>query len=338
MSLATRCTACGTTFRVVQDQLRVSEGWVRCGRCDTVFDAVSNLIDLDTPATVEPPAPVRTPRAEAPPPAVVESAPIDIHRLLSREDQQAPAGPALHDGNNLVDEPDDALAAPAAVAARQTDPPDPVAAPPARAVAADVPAPSRAAEALAATPMPPPMARPAAVPAVAPTFLREAEREARWNSPAMRAALAGSSLILSIMLVMQVVHHERDAIASWSPTAASWLRSACARWNCSIEPVRRIGDLSIETSALSKVPGQPQSVRLTLSLHNRADIDLALPAVELNLTDAQGKLIARKALMPQDFRIDPPVVGAASARPLQLVLSTTGDARVAGYTVELFYP
>ena len=45
MSLATRCTACGTVFRVVQDQLRVSEGWVRCGRCTEVFNAVENLVD-----------------------------------------------------------------------------------------------------------------------------------------------------------------------------------------------------------------------------------------------------------------------------------------------------
>ena len=29
MSMATRCTSCGTIFRVVQDQLKVSEGWVR---------------------------------------------------------------------------------------------------------------------------------------------------------------------------------------------------------------------------------------------------------------------------------------------------------------------
>ena len=47
MSLATRCTACGTIFRVVQDQLRVSEGWVRCGRCAEVFDAREQLFDLD---------------------------------------------------------------------------------------------------------------------------------------------------------------------------------------------------------------------------------------------------------------------------------------------------
>ena len=46
MSLATRCTACGTVFRVVQDQLKVSEGWVRCGRCDEVFNALEGLFDL----------------------------------------------------------------------------------------------------------------------------------------------------------------------------------------------------------------------------------------------------------------------------------------------------
>ena len=50
MSLATRCTACGTIFRVVQDQLRVSEGWVRCGRCAEVFDAREQLFDIDREA------------------------------------------------------------------------------------------------------------------------------------------------------------------------------------------------------------------------------------------------------------------------------------------------
>ena len=58
MNLATRCTACGTMFRVVQDQLKVSEGWVRCGRCQAVFNAQENLFDLehDTPPPWQPPA------------------------------------------------------------------------------------------------------------------------------------------------------------------------------------------------------------------------------------------------------------------------------------------
>ncbi len=52
MSLVTRCPACATTFKVVRDQLRISDGWVRCGRCSHVFDATLDLRDLDA----EPPA------------------------------------------------------------------------------------------------------------------------------------------------------------------------------------------------------------------------------------------------------------------------------------------
>ena len=42
-SLVTRCPACGTLFKVVPDQLRISEGWVRCGQCDEVFDAQAQM-------------------------------------------------------------------------------------------------------------------------------------------------------------------------------------------------------------------------------------------------------------------------------------------------------
>ncbi|MEY4736119.1 MAG: hypothetical protein RL302_438 [Pseudomonadota bacterium] len=58
MSLITRCPACSTMFKVVPDQLRVSDGWVRCGQCDEVFDAnahLQSLEDAQTPAPVKPP-------------------------------------------------------------------------------------------------------------------------------------------------------------------------------------------------------------------------------------------------------------------------------------------
>jgi predicted Zn finger-like uncharacterized protein len=69
MSLATRCTACGTVFRVVQDQLRVSEGWVRCGRCQEVFNAREGLFDLDREGLVPARAAGDSAAAAAPPPA-----------------------------------------------------------------------------------------------------------------------------------------------------------------------------------------------------------------------------------------------------------------------------
>lgn len=42
-ALMTRCPACGTTFKVVSEQLRLSEGWVRCGHCSEIFDASANI-------------------------------------------------------------------------------------------------------------------------------------------------------------------------------------------------------------------------------------------------------------------------------------------------------
>ena len=74
MSLATRCGTCGTTFRVVQDQLRISEGWVRCGRCDAVFNALDSLVDLDAQAAT----PLR------PGPSVAGSARADLASPAAR--------------------------------------------------------------------------------------------------------------------------------------------------------------------------------------------------------------------------------------------------------------
>ena len=45
MSQVTRCPSCGTRFKVVADQLRISQGWVRCGVCQDVFDATQSLLE-----------------------------------------------------------------------------------------------------------------------------------------------------------------------------------------------------------------------------------------------------------------------------------------------------
>ena len=39
MSIITQCPQCATQFRATPQQLRASEGWVRCGQCEQVFDA-----------------------------------------------------------------------------------------------------------------------------------------------------------------------------------------------------------------------------------------------------------------------------------------------------------
>lgn len=72
MSQITRCPSCSTMFKVVADQLRISDGWVRCGYCKQVFDAAAYLQaqppaalmpDLALDKLRAPPQPVR--RAES---------------------------------------------------------------------------------------------------------------------------------------------------------------------------------------------------------------------------------------------------------------------------------
>jgi predicted Zn finger-like uncharacterized protein len=49
-------------FKVVPDQLRMSDGWVRCGQCNEVFDANANLYnETDAAAVPTPPAPPPVP-------------------------------------------------------------------------------------------------------------------------------------------------------------------------------------------------------------------------------------------------------------------------------------
>ncbi len=46
MSLVTKCSSCGTTFRVTSQQLQAHNGRVRCGNCMTVFDGLQALVTL----------------------------------------------------------------------------------------------------------------------------------------------------------------------------------------------------------------------------------------------------------------------------------------------------
>jgi predicted Zn finger-like uncharacterized protein len=50
--MLTQCPNCQTTFRVTTEILRVADGQVRCGRCQTQFDALERLIDENEAAEV----------------------------------------------------------------------------------------------------------------------------------------------------------------------------------------------------------------------------------------------------------------------------------------------
>ena len=338
-SLATRCSACGTVFRVVADQLRVSEGWVRCGRCSQVFNALEGLVDLDTGLPrregaglaaeggalgfdVAQPA-ARPGSPPPPPPAAARPTPSpDLPRGFSADD-------GLFGGGAPADVPDDGAdiahagesapaAAPAPRPARD------------RGHRPRAPAPAAALDDLRAEP------------ALAPSFVRQADRAARWRHPGVRAALAGVALLAAMLLAAQVAHTWRDRLAARVPALAPLLEWGCTWVGCELGPARVLDALSVESSGLLRVE-RSNLYKLQVSLRNRADHPVALPALDLSLTDARGQLVARRVLQPADLGASaatiPPGRDLALQATLQSTAAADGSSRViAGYTVEMFYP
>ena len=407
MSLATRCPSCDTVFRVVQDQLRVSEGWVRCGRCNGVFNAAEVLFDIDSGATVgaelgrpgpaagatEPrPTPAalsatalapafaptgRQPAVPPPPqpaPAPAWSAPTtgatanpawpggrqepqfdantdidaDADPRWPRSDHaeepllRAPSRHQVDTTDGLVDEiviTDHVPTVPRAQLA--TSPADSSSAPWSPAlpalrqaaladqgsVRADFSVAAAAAASAAAAPSP--------VQAL-PSFLRTAERDALWRRPAMRAAAAIGVVLLAIVLVLQAAVLWRDTLAARWPASAPALTALCQLVGCSVQPLRRIEALAVHSSGLNRLEGSTL-YRLQVVLQNRADTALMMPALDLTLNDAQGKPIARRVLQAAELGAPQTVLQASEELPIKALLST-GERRVDGYTLELFYP
>lgn len=319
MSLATRCPSCGTVFRVVQDQLKVSEGWVRCGRCDEVFNALEGLFDLerDSPpewsdsrqmSPVEPPGADEAPD-DQPDPSLVDRIDEQIFgtprrtgfgALTGLASPDRSRGPDFADARFDTDVPADALG--------------PVMLDPSTVGSEESTAPSDD----------------------APAFVREAEREARWQSSAARKALVGLLLLLTAGLGAQAAHQFRDGLAARVPSAEPALQAWCRWAGCSIDAPRRLDQIVVESTALAK-GATAEIFRLNVVLRNKAPTAAALPWIDLSLTDANGQLVARRALSPDDLRAGSKAMRAGAEVSLQTALST-GAWRVTGYTVEIFYP
>lgn len=336
MSLATRCSACGTVFRVVQDQLKVSEGWVRCGRCGEVFNALEGLFDLEgnsgpvplgreapasAPSLPEPPESRHDSLTEPTPEPVPSGTAGGVDVEFGADDPTPGAGP--HDSPE-ADAPTTAIDTQVDSRVESSF----GGSAPASGYTLDLVDSQVPDDALVSTELP---AEPA------PSFLREEARAAQWQRPRVRRALALLALLLALILGTQVAVQQRDEIAARWPAAAPLLQSACGLLGCEIDAPRVLEALVVESSGLTRVEGAPL-YRLQVALRNRATTAVLTPALDLTLTDLRGDVVARRVLVASDFGGSSPRRLAPGEDWSALAVLDLGDARVAGYTVELFYP
>ncbi len=298
MSLITRCPACGTMFNVVSDQLKVSQGWVRCGQCAVVFDASLHLQTEKAPQ-IEPAVTYLERETVTVPPA--SAAVID---------------PILKSASPASLEVQDSSYAEEVSAAFKRSDTDLVAGPESQA--------------------------PDAVPQDV-SFVRDARRQAFWRKPLVRVVLAFVALFLTALLALQWAVQQRDSLAAFEPRLKPALQAVCEVLACSVGPMRQIEAIVIDSSSFNKI--NDSVYRLSFSLKSTSVTSVAMPSLEVTLTDTQDQAVIRRVLTPAQFGVASGLLGAGAefsgALTLQLTPSEAGSAtarRIAGYRLLAFYP
>lgn len=281
MSLKTRCPACDTVFKIVPDQLKVSQGWVRCGRCAEVFDAAARAATTaEATDKTDPWQQARVPEVSLP----IENAQIAPENIASQ---------AINTPTNIT----------------------------------FTPHPDKTETYL--------------------SFVRVAKNKAFWLKRNVITSLRAACVALAGLLFFQVVFSQRNHLAAANPAIKTSFESLCQAIGCKIEPFKNIDAFKIDSSSFQKAqttaaePASAQVFALKLTLKNSSDMPVAMPAVELTLTEAGDKPVLRRVLLAKDFGFNSTALAANGDWTGEMKLAVTSNPDmppVSGYRVFLFYP
>jgi predicted Zn finger-like uncharacterized protein len=329
MSFITQCPSCETQFKVAPDQLKISEGWVRCGQCQHVFDASLNL----QPWWPEPePEPTQ--------------APEQPHESYAQDsDTPLEGGPALADSESAVwgGEP-----APDALQEPRFD--MPTESPQSHGHESEPREPSfeeasdqdqQDVQAQPITPSAPESTEPTEPSAAAqplPSFIKRAMEKAYWHQTSVRLTLYALIAVLLLVLGAQWFYRNKDDWAANHANLRPVLHGVCVVLRCQVNLPRKLSEVVIDSSSF--VRRESNRFAFQLMLRNRAEVEVAMPTLELTLTDIENEVIARRIIPPADWPEQPTSLAAQAEWPLQLelLLDVPPTQIVTGYQAELFYP
>jgi predicted Zn finger-like uncharacterized protein len=367
MTHKARCPACSTVFAISSEALGASGGWVRCGRCSEVFDAVvhryqGGSADPDSLAerlALQLQTPVQQPAGHG---AKAANRPSRIE-VTSTPDATSPNLPTDADtGANafaptvLADFPTKFLAAN-----------DPLPTPPVKSprrknsdathaskrekvgragsdIAIDTPR-AKAESAPFTRPVEPVVAHTS--PSVTPPLLSEFVRRGFDNVDRQPLQLWLWTLLaivsLSGLLAMQFALTMRHELAAHYPASKATLTALCKPFGCSVNPLAALDAITIDASSFQELPSNSSSLNFELkwSVTNHALYPVARPAFELTLNDVLDRPLIRRVLLPTELGAVEPELAAegtwTGAMNLRVQPPNAG-VKISGYRLTAFYP
>ena len=306
--MLTQCPNCQTTFRVTSEILRVADGQVRCGRCQTQFDALERLIDENDAGEIQSGRFLRPSRTSPPPEQ------IDVEEPAEREDitlegrhieitgtyrslDDASGHPQLREESSEewieIEDPEQQAQPEGEIEVIETFD------------AADA-EPIQNEDALAAED---------ATDDLESESLAESPSEVDLFQTRQRRAAAPAwkwlATPLALLLVMQAVHHYRATLARHPGVGAS-LVGLYAALGLSLTPEWSLHAYEIRQWGVVSDPATPGTLRVRASITNLADFAQPYPLLKLVLEDRWGDQVRARAFEPAEY-LDP---GAAPERLL----------------------
>lgn len=345
MSLLTRCPACSTIYKVVPDQLRISQGWVKCGQCGDIFDATQHLVHIEAmppvqsrdPAQAHATRPMETDALRA---SSQERERLDIAAQLKQEapvdeDVEQNVSVAEFERTREFDDPQVSTGA----GSQATGEPDYEAFDPrtdqAAAQVENVPENASLGE-LAKTDH---VLPDATLGSEEPSFVRHARRVLFWRRPWVRVVLLVWTLVLLLGLVVQWIYQERHLLSASHPQLVPALQKFCEVTGCALAPMQRIESVVIDAASFNQIA--TSRYRLSVTLKNSAEVPLAPPSIELTLTDLQERVVVRRVFAARELDNSVNLLRPASVWQVDIALNLSDEAiarRVVGYRVLAFYP
>lgn len=251
----------------------------------------------------------------------------------------------------LAPEQGNTLAAP-------TPAPPPVAAAPVSAPAASAPASPQAPVQPRAADIPPtqgptPALAPAATPsATAPPAVQPQPAPASSDAPAAATPAArslrkptvaqmwsGGAVALAVLFAIQLAFGYRSELSARYTSWRSAFTSICDRLGCSVTLPQRPDLVRIEASDVHMIDSsRPQLIQLTATLRSYASYDLAYPALDLVLTNANEHALARRIFTPDEYldQTRDPQSGISANAEITVALDLdTGNLNAAGFRLDL---
>lgn len=307
----TRCPQCAAAFKITAAQLDAKKGKVRCGACNSIFNATQ---------TLEPILPTQAvPTLEVPPTfsVAVPAKPFSVKPSTFRSLTPEKSRPSVY------------YPAPLIVKAKKPS---------------DLEQKSNASERL--EPTWESGLDKTTTPQEAATLAAPIKGEAStdWlkpKYPPMYRAMKIGVVICFLILAIQIVYLSREAWVARFPSQLIHAQALCRFFGCTVALPKDISAMTLDNDNLKILEGKKRSVQLQAILHNQANVAQTLPHLRVKFFDRQQRLLAQYAVSPVVYLAShtqkPQWLAMQSDLPIQFTLGVH-ELAITDYQLSVFYP